>query len=481
VNAAKPGRRALALCAMLAGCAVGPRFTPPATPPTAGGPFVSANRPNAAVSAPLPAHWWRLYQDPVLDSLVSEALVHNEDLKVAAANLAYARGLLEEARAGRFPTTDLTASGPGYGRDAFQVFANSPATTAYSAGFTASYEVDLFGRIRRGIQAARANAEAVQAAEDVARVTVAAETAGAYADICGYGEQLDVARQSVQLVKQTYDLTVAERDAGALSDYDVAREGVILAQAQAVIPPLQSQRRVALFTLAALIGKTPAQVPNEAAACRVPPKLTQPLPVGDGAALLRRRPDLREAERQLASATYRIGVATADLYPTITLGGSVANGATTVGGLGNTSGATYSVAPGLDWTFPNILTARAHIHEAGAQASGALASFDGVVLQALKETESALATYDSELDHHVSLVRAKTTADEALRLVDVQFKAGAVSFLDLITTEQTAVAADQAVAQSDQTISSDQVAVFQALGGGWEDAAVVTPPRVGGR
>jgi len=481
VTVARPGRIALASCAMLAGCAVGPRFTPPATPPTAQGPFVSSDKPGAAVSAPLPARWWRLYQDPVLDSLVSEALVHNEDLKVAAANLAYARGLLEEARAGRFPTTDLTASGPGYGRSAFQVFENSPATTAYSAGFTASYEVDLFGRIRRGIQAARANTEAVQAAEDVARVTVAGETAGAYADICGYGEQLDVARRSVQLVQETYDLTVAQRDAGALSDYDVAREGVILAQAQAAIPPLEGERRVALFTLAALVGKTPAQSPAEATACRVPPRLTQPLPVGDGAALLRRRPDLREAERQLASATYRIGVATADLYPTITLGGSVANGATTVGGLGNTSGATYNVAPGLNWTFPNILTARAHIHEAGAQASGALASFDGVVLQALKETESALATYGFELDHHVALAQARTTADEALRLADIQFKAGAVSFLDLITTEQTAVSADQAVAQSDQTISSDQVAVFQALGGGWEDAEVVVPPKVGGR
>jgi outer membrane protein TolC len=221
-------------------------------------------------------------------------------------------------------------------------------------------------------------------------------------------------------------------------------------------------------------------VPPEAAACRLPPRISRPLPVGDGAALLKRRPDVREAERNLAAATFRVGVAAADLYPTISIGGVVSNAATTVGGLGNGATAAYSIGPLLNWSFPNILVARAHVHEAGAQASGALASFDSVVLQALGDTEKALSAYGSELDHHVDLAEAKKTADEALRLADVQFKAGAASFLDLITAEETAVAADQALAQSDQTISSDQVAVFQALGGGWEGAPAMTPPHIPG-
>jgi outer membrane protein TolC len=205
------------------------------------------------------------------------------------------------------------------------------------------------------------------------------------------------------------------------------------------------------------------------------------MPVGDGAALLRRRPDLRQAERQLAASTARVGVATADLYPTITLGGSIASGASTLGGLGSIANATYNVGPALSWTFPNTLTARAHIRQAGALASGALASFDGVVLQALKESETALSAYGAELNHHVDLAAAKTTADEALRLAQVQFDAGAASFLDLITAQSTAVAADQALASSDQTLSADQAAVFQALGGGWEDAPTVVPPKLGGR
>ena len=237
----------------------------------------------------------------------------------------------------------------------------------------------------------------------------------------------------------------------------------------------------ALFSLAALIGAEPSQVPPEAEACRSPPRLTQPLPVGDGAGLLRRRPDLRAAERQLAAATARIGVATADLYPTITLGGSLNNAASTVSGLGATAGATYSVGPGLSWTVPNILAARARIDQAGGLASAALAGFDGVVLRALKEAETALAAYAAELDHHLALAEAQRSADDALRLATIQFQAGSVSFLDLITSEQTAVAADQALAQSDQTISADQVAVFQALGGGWEEAPPVSAARLGKR
>ena len=475
---------ALLGAAVVAGCAVGPRFVPPSTPPSGQGPFVSADRPEQAAAAPLPAMWWRLYDDPVLDGLVRQALTRNQDLKTAAANLAYAQGLLEEARAGRFPSTDLTAGGPiyrkGLSSSASLQSLGAAASTAYSAGLTASYQVDLFGRIRRGIQAARANAEATQAAEDVVRVTVAGQTAGAYATICGLGEQLNVARRSVDLVQQTYDLTVTQRDAGALSDFDVAREGVVLAQAKAVIAPLEGQRRAALFTLAALTGHTPAEISPEAGACHAPPRISRPLPVGDGAALLKRRPDVREAERQLAAATYRIGVAAADLYPTISIGGSVANAARTVGGLGNGGTATYSVGPALNWSFPNILVARARVHEAGAQASGALASFDGVVLTALGDAETALSAYGAELDHHLSLADASRNADEALRLAEVQFKAGAASFLDLIIAEQAAVAADQALAQSDQTISSDQVAVFQALGGGWEGAPAVTAPRIPG-
>ncbi len=483
-SAAALSLTALSLTA-LGACAVGPRYQQPSTPPTAAQPFVSS-RAGVAEDQPLPATWWRLYQDPVLDGLAQQALTENQDLKVAASNLAFAQALVEEAKAGRYPSTDLSG-GATYGKSG-QGFGNGGSGTGgggahmtYSGGFTAAYQVDLFGRVRRTIEAARANADAVRGAEDAVRVTVAANTALAYANICGLGEQLAVAHRSLDLVQQTYDITVRQRDAGALSDFDVAREAVLLEQARAAIGPLEGQRRSALFTLAALIGKTPAEAPQQVQSCAVPPRLARALPVGDGAALLKRRPDIREAERSLAAQTARIGVATADYFPTVTLGASVNSSASGIGQLFSAAATAYSLGPLVTWSFPNVTLAHAHVAESRALAQGSLASFDSVVLQALKETEQSLSTYASELDHHAALVLARQHADEALRLAQIQYQAGSASFLDLLQAQATQVAADQAVAFSDQAISADQVAVFQALGGGWEDAPAVQPPRLGSR
>ncbi|MEO8813177.1 MAG: TolC family protein [Caulobacteraceae bacterium] len=465
---------AMAALLVAGGCVVGPRYVQPAAPPGAGRPFVSAALPGN-LNQPLPAHWWRLYRDPVLDRLVTAALAENNDLKVAAANLAYAKALLDESRAGRFPATGASASAD-YGRSG--AGPGRSTALAYAAGFTASWQIDLFGRIRRGIEAARADAEATLAAEDAVRVTVAGQTAGAYVGICGYGRQAAVARRSLATVQSAYDLTAIERDAGALSDFDVDREAVLLEQTRAAVAPLEGARRASLFALAALIGKTPAQVPADAAACQTVPTLSQPLPVGDGAALLRRRPDLRQAERRLAAATARIGVAAADLYPTVTLGGSVGQAG---GGSGQfrATGLSYSVGPLITWSLPNLLVAAAHVREARAQASGAVAAFDGAVLGALRDAETALSSYGAELDRHIALVSARGSAAGALRLADIQYKAGAASFLDLLQAQTAAIDADQALAVSDQAIGADQVAVFQALGGGWEEAPAVVVPQVG--
>ena len=410
----------------------------------------------------------------MLDKLVQQALVENTDLKVAAANLSYAQALVGEARAGLFPTTTLSGGAP-YGKTAPAL----KARTSYEAGFVAAYQVDLFGRIRRGIEAARANAQAVQDAQNVVRVTVAAETAGAYANACAYAEEAQVARQSLEMTQQTYDILVKQHTLGAVSDLDVAREATLLDQARAAVPGLEGQRRAALFELAVLIGKPPADIPSEAASCTTPPRLSQAIPIGDGAALLRRRPDVREAERQLAAATARVGVAAADLFPTVSLGASASSAAANTSGLGRSGTISYSLGPLITWSFPNILVARAHVKESSAQASAALASFDGTVLQALKETEQALTTYQAELQRHDALASARAHAAEAYRLAQSQYRLGAISFLDLLTAQGSLINADQVLAGSDQRLAADQVAVFQALGGGWQDAPKVTPPKAG--
>ena len=466
----------------LAGCAVGPNYEKPKPAGSDTQAFVAAN-PGVAQAA-APSQWWRLYNDPVLDRLVQDALVHNTDLQQAVANLGQARALLNQARAGYFPSTAITA-GDQYGRTAANdaaaaaVGKRAPDLWTYVAGLDVSYEVDLFGRVRRTVEQARASDEAAQATRDAVAVTVAAETARAYADACAYGEALDVARHSLDVVQQGYDITVRQRDAGGLSDFDVARQATLLAQTRAEVPVAENQRRSALFQLAVLTGRTPETVIDEADACRAPPRLNQPVPVGDGAAMLRRRPDVREAERTLAAATARIGVATAGLFPTVTLGGSLAAAAPNLGGLGQYRNVSFGVGPLISWTFPNTLVAEAEIQQAKAAASGSLAGFNGAVLNALKETEQALSAYGSELDRHGSLQIARDQSAEALRLAQVRFQNGGASFLDVLDAERTLVTTEAALAVSDEALVADQITLFKALGGGWEEAPAIAPPTDG--
>jgi NodT family efflux transporter outer membrane factor (OMF) lipoprotein len=470
----------LALAAAgLCGCAVGPNYEKPKAAGADTQAFAAAGAGVASTAAP--SQWWRLYNDRALDRLVQDALVHNTDLQQAMANLGQARALLGQARAGFFPSTAITA-GDQFGRTPA---ANAAAAAqgrradnvwTYAAGLDVSYEVDLFGRVRRTVEQARANTQAAEAVRDAVAVTVAAETARAYADACAYGEALDVARRSLDVVQQGYDITVRQRDAGGLSDFDVARQATLLAQARAQVPVAEGQRRAALFQLAVLTGRTPETVIAEADACRAPPRLSQPIPVGDGAGMLRRRPDVREAERTLAAATARIGVATAGLYPTVTLGGALNSAAQTLGGLGQYRNVSFGVGPLISWTFPNTLVAQAQIQQARAAASGALAGFNGAVLNALKETEQALSAYGTELDRHAALQTARDQSAEALRLAQVRFRAGGASFLDVLDSQRTLVSADAALAASDQLLVSDQISLFKALGGGWEQAPAVAAP-----
>ncbi len=482
----------------LSACTVGPNYHEPAAVPHADGGFVSAPVARATADQP-PDAWWRLYGDPTLSDLVARALVANTDLRQAEANLSKARATLSEARAALFPTTTLSG-GATYGRSAAAnasaasaaaeraALANAPGanpsvfgpTTAsagwvYQAGFDMNYEVDLFGRVRRTIEATRADAQSVEAARDAVRITVASDVARAYLDGCAFAEELAVAQQSLALAQSDFDLTNQQFQAGTLSQLETSRAQTVLEQARAAIPVLQGQRNANLFALAALLGVAPKDAPQEAGRCAAPPKLTTPIPAGDGTTLLLRRPDVREAERTLAAETARIGVATADLYPTVSLGGSIGSTAPQGANLLSSRYVSYGLGPLISWNFPNILVARARIGEARATAQAALAAFDGTMLTALKEAEQSLATYGAEVDHNAALTRARDASQTAYTLVQQRYRAGTISQLDLLTAEQSLIQTQQALAQSDQALVEDQVAVFKALGGGWKDA-----PRVAG-
>ncbi|NEX91454.1 efflux transporter outer membrane subunit [Caulobacter sp. 17J65-9] len=452
----------------LGACAVGPDHKAPVTPISAQGAFVSAAQGPYSAEAPRD-DWWRLFQSPALDGLIAEALQKNKDLEIAAANLARVRAVLGESRAARLPSTTLSASG-NWGRTAATT-TGAPApldeVETYGTGLDVSYEVDLFGRVRRSIEAARADADAAEAALDVTRVSVAAETARAFADACSANAQIAVAKRTLELQQETYDLTERQLAAGKGTGLDVARARTQLESARATLPPLNSQRDAALFRLAVLTGKPPAEVPAGVADCAQAPKVASILPVGDGASLLRRRPDVRQAERQLAAASARVGVATASLYPSVVLGGSVGGVAPGVSDLNDDRALHFSAGPLISWSFPNVTVARSRIAQAQAGTDMALAQFDKTVLTALEEVEGALTRYADELERHAALQTARDQSAEATRLARLRYEEGADSFLSVLDAQRSLAVLEAELARSDAELTNQQIALFKALGGGW--------------
>lgn len=461
----------LASSAALSACTtVGPDYAPVLPDAAAQGSALHASSDAAFTPETPPGDWWRLYDDARLDAFVAQALEANTDLRIAAANLARARAVLREARTGQLPTTTLSGAA-SYGRQSGAAQGQASALSdgeLYDAGLDVGYQVDLFGRVRRAVEASQADLEAVQAAYDLTRITVVAETVRAYADACNAGRRLTVARRSVELQEQTVDLTRRLLEGGRATAMEASQAGALLEQTRAEIPTLETLQQTALYRLAVLTGRPPAEFPRELAACASPLQLDRPIPVGDGAALLARRPDVRAAEGRLAAATARIGVATADLYPSISIGGSIGTTATSLGDLGSGAAFRYSLGPLISWTFPNTEVARARIAQAEASQQAALAEFDRTWLTALQETESALTSYARGLDRTAALTRASEQAREAARIARIRYEAGRESFQIVLDAERQLAQAEAALAQADAQLSTDLIALFLSLGGGWQ-------------
>lgn len=458
--------------ALLGGCAsVGPDYAPPPLPARLdarpSSEFVSATS-GAVVNTPLPTHWWKLYRDPRLDALVAEGLAANTDLRVAAANLERAQAAVSEARAVAGVQTTADA---GVTLGQTSTLGIAPASGVHPVtdlGAGISYQLDVVGRLRRAIEAQVASAAAQAAALDLARTTVAAGIVDAYTAACAAGSQLAVGEQSLRLQRASLALSQRGAAGGIVAPIDVVRSRALVAQLDAALPPLRRARAVSLFRLANLLGRSPDDVPAGPATCATIPMIAQPLPVGNGAELIRRRPDIRQAERELAAATALIGVETAALYPSVTLGASVGTTSRTIGGLFTGSGLNFSLGPLLSWSFPNRSVARARVAQADADARAALARFDGVVLGALREAEVALTTYARDLEENE---RLRMVRDENRRALSLQRRlraGGTISGLALLDVERSLASAESTVAASDTRVAADRVTVFLALGGGWE-------------
>ncbi|ARQ90247.1 efflux transporter outer membrane subunit [Stenotrophomonas maltophilia] len=456
----------LALLLPMTACVSGPDYHLPASAvaasPRAARAFVSGQEASFSHDAP-PDRWWQLYGDPQLDAYVREALAANTDLRAADANLRRASATVLEYRARGAVQAEVDASGTlthagGY--------TQASAPQSYALGLHLSYALDLAGGIRRGIEAANANAEAVAAARDQVRVVVAAAVTRAYLQVCTSNHTLTATRQVLAIQHATLEATRRLAAGGRGTDFDVSRAGAAVNRSAAGIPHLLAERQAALFELAALMGRLPANYPKEAEACPQPPELEQALPVGDGWQLLQRRPDIRAAERSLAAATAMIGAETAGLYPQITLGAS-SGVAGTPAHLLSADGFGASIGPVLSWHWPNRRVAKARIAAASANADTALASFDGIVLQALRQTETALSACTQELERERNLAQARGDAARAAGQAQQLYRFGRIDFLDVLSAQAALADAESSLATSRAQRIDRQMDLFLSLGGGW--------------
>jgi len=456
--------------AILSACAVGPNYHAPeektAEKFDGAGPTYSAD---PATTEKTLAGFWQGFGDAELDKLVGQALASNHDLRIALARVAEVRALRRDTAFDLAPS--INASG-GYTETRVsreQTLAGAPRSTEYyDAGFDAFWELDFFGRVRRGVQAASAEVGAAEAAGRDTLVIVTAEVTRSYFELRGFQQQLDVARRNVGNQQATLDLANARLEGGTGTEFDTARAQAQLSTTLGTIAPLEAAVARSIHRLSVLVGREPGALRAELAPAQNLPALPGVVPVGDPAGLLRRRPDIQVAERELAGATARIGIAVADLFPRVTFTGSVGYVSASSGGLGDSGTDAHLIAPGISWAIFDLGHVQARIAASKAHQQGALAHYEQTVLRALEETENSLVTHARARDklvHDEAAVRASNTAASLAR---VRYENGASDFLQVLDAERTLLESEDRLARSRTEAATSLIAVYKALGGGWQ-------------
>lgn len=451
----------------LASCAVGPDYHRPRTPVDAH--YANVGEPGLAEGAAL-ERYWTSFADPLLDSLVDDAVSYNKDLATAAANLQAARAARRLAGFDQFPTVTFSGSYT-HNLDAQQqlpfVDQHDREFDTADAGFQALWELDLFGRVRRNVEAARADVGAATATLQDARVSVIAEVARDYFVLRGLQDQLALTERNADNQLNTLKLTRVRLEAGRGNELDTARAEAQWRTTLASIPTLEASIATTMYRISVLTGRQPAAL-NERLQPRPSPNLPPLNSIGTPEVLLRRRPDIRIAERRLAGATARVGVAVGDLFPKVTLTGNFGYLAPTLGELGEGEARFFSVGPGISWAAFDLGRVSARISSARAETDAALASYEGAVLNALQDTEGALISYGRSQSHRESLAAAAASSDKAADLARKRFEGGLVDFLEVLDAERTALTAELLFSQSRTDEATSLIAVYKALGAGWD-------------
>lgn len=450
---------------LLGGCAVGPDYktTVPETPEQ----FAAVDGTGLRREIP-DAEWWREFADPTLDALIEQAAASNYEVRIAIANLRASRALLQGGRLELAPI--ITAEGSkkrekqSEALDIPQDFSDD----YYDAGFDVSWEIDIFGRVRRSVEALKADYESEEAAWRDTLRSVISEVARTYVELRGVQYRFAVAERNTANQEETWQLTLALLEGGRGTDLDIARALAQLETTRASIGPLQAAETEAINRLAILVGSESAELRAMLDVRQELPRPPELIAVDDPAGMLRRRPDIRAAERQLAAATARTGVAVADYFPRVTLSGSGGWRSTSLSDLGDSSAERYFFGPVISWAALDMGRVRAQVAANDARSEAALANWERAVQTALRETESALNRYSRTRETSARLRVAASASAKAADLARLRYRYGADSFLTVLDAERRLLEAEDLLAAAETDTSLAAVAVYKSLGGGWE-------------
>ena len=449
---------------VLTGCAVGPDYQAPATPE----PEAYSEGQTMVAGENDQQLFWQGFEDPILERLIDQTLAANHTLEAAAARYQRSAALLYGAEREQWPEVSVNAEAseqyladieqtpPGGGPERVQRF---------QAGIAATWELDLFGRLRRATEAQRAQLQASGADLAAAQVALVGQLASNYFELRGLQQQYQVALQSVALQRESLDIVTARVHAGRGTEFDQVRASAQLEQTRAELATLQAGIGAAMHRVAVLTGQPPTALVDLLSGPGRLPEALPVIPVDSPGEVLRRRPDVAAAERRLAAATARIGVATADLFPRFTLSGLLGSVAADTSNLFTGPAETRRVALGIDWTFLNQGRVRARIEAAGAESREALANYQQTVLEALEETETRLVRYQRAQQREERLVLAMDHAERAVELARERYREGLVGFFEVLDAEQSFTAVRDEVVRSRTAVVLSMVDVYRSLAG----------------
>ncbi|MCE3233149.1 MAG: outer membrane protein multidrug efflux system [Rickettsiaceae bacterium] len=453
----------LCLSTVLVGCKVGPNYKQPQF--SIQDKF-HAKETKSVSNEKIGEKWWTVFNDSLLNEVIDDAVKKNNDIKIAIANIDQAKALRKISTAGLLPSlnADTSAARNKYSDKLSTV---GKANT-FNASLDASWEIDLFGKNRRSVEAATARLEAAEAQKNAVMLSIMAEVAKNYFEVRGLQKHIDVSYRSVGLLKELEKLAEAQFKSGLVTEFDVSRARGERESFEASIPNLEAEVQAGIYRISLLTGKEPEYYLEKMLANPSLPTPPDIVPIGMRSEILRRRPDITVSERKLAAASADIGIATADLFPSISLTGGIGTGARVFSDLFTGGSGAYSLAGALQWSVFNSGANNARIDVARASSKSALAEYEKVVLSALSEVETSLARYGSEWQTLKQLNAAVKTRKEGYRIAKLRYEAGQENFLVILDAERSLITAQDKVIQSETSILTDLTQLYKALGGGWQ-------------